>query len=294
MQQRFRIVFEHHGDRMPALPVGISTVNPNGSDRIHLRETGSTPVWSPDGKWIAFNDVPQGYEFYATNIFIMRPDGRQVRQLTSHRDAAAYRPRWFSDSRTLAYSLWIDQQYQVFTTRIDSGKIRQINSAGSFAYPEWTPDGDIVALDRSDSPSNVVIMSNNGEHLRRCALFQAGDEEMAWSSDGRKITFVRCGSICFMNSAGMGLREFKPGGRGAISVAWLPDGSGVAFSADIRDNAGQELFMLDLSSSQVRPIVTNPCVSGGEPFNKHKYAAIIDVSCSPFLGSSRGGVILPP
>ncbi len=291
MDTNCRIVFEHHGDRMESLPVGISTVNTDGTNRALIRETGSTPTWSPDGRWIAFHDVPQGYEGYATNIFIMRPDGRKVRQLTFHTDGAATRPRWAIDSRTLVYCFWINQKYQMFTVDARSARVRRIRSERSLEYPEWTPDGDIVALDTEDE-SEVVIMSEQGGALRRCTLFQPGDEEMVWSPDRRKIAFVRRpGKLCFMNQDGSELQEFKfsaPGKSGALSVAWLPDSRRVAFAAQISDNYDQELFLFDLTSERYQPIVKNPCPGDRQSSRKQQYAAIIDVSCSPFLRPSRG------
>lgn len=293
MQQDFRIVFEHHGDQMPELPVGISVVNADGANRCLLRETGSMPSWSPSGKWIAFQDVPTGYEGYATNVHLMRGDGCQVRQITHHKDAAACRPRWSRDSRLLLYSLWIDQQYQMLTVHVDSGKVQHVSCRGSYAYPEWTPEGNIVALDKADSPSTVVIMSADGGNIRPCPLFQPGDEEMVWSPDGSKIAFNRYGSLCFVNSDGTGHSEFSfgcPGKAGVLGISWFPDGSGVAFSGEISgDNAGKELFHFDLSSSRERPVVTNPCAGNEQKTRKRKYAEIIDVSCSPFLDVSRAG-----
>jgi Tol biopolymer transport system component len=291
MQQDFQIVFEHHGDHMPGLPIGISTVNPDGSDMRLLRQTGSTPAWSCDGKWIAFVDVPPGYDGYATNIFIMRPEGSQVTQVTFHKDNAACRPRWSPDSKTLLYSLWTGERYHVFATQVGSGRMQQITRDGSLAYPEWTADGDIVALDRSDSPSKVVILAPNGDNPRTCTLFQAGDEEMVWSPDGRKIAFVRYGSLCVMNADGTGLQESKyggPGKAGVLSIAWRPDCEGLVFSAEIRDDAGKEVFLFDLASGKERPIVCNPCWHATG--DQKKYAEIIDVSCSPVLDApkSRG------
>jgi hypothetical protein len=142
----------------------------------------------------------------------------------------------------LHLTIYHDQQYKVFTVNVDSGNIRQITHQGSYAYPEWTPEGDIVALVKSERPSKVVIMSENGNNLHPCNIFQPGDEEMVWSPDGSIISFNRCGYLCFMNKDGTGLKEVPyggPGKAGVFSIAWLPDGSGVAFSARWKENAGR-------------------------------------------------------
>jgi len=75
----------------------IYTIRPDGSDLrqlTHSRGTDAYPVWSPDGQWLAFmserrgskdesifNTAPQPYG----EVFVMRADGSDVRQLTDNR-----------------------------------------------------------------------------------------------------------------------------------------------------------------------------------------------------------------
>ena len=58
-------------------------------------------MWSPDGRWIAFTMVTAGLR----ELFLMRPDGSGVRQLTSSADGLdARQPTWSPDSSQLLFS----------------------------------------------------------------------------------------------------------------------------------------------------------------------------------------------
>ena len=55
----------------------------NGEVLQRVAEPGAFlfgPVWSPDGKWIAYSRATTGPQ---ADIFISRPDGRDAQQVTS-------------------------------------------------------------------------------------------------------------------------------------------------------------------------------------------------------------------
>lgn len=109
VQVTTRIAFERYGDNIPELPKGIYTINPDGSDCQRILTEGKRPKWSPDGQWIAFVESTADNEGLSS-IFVMRPNGQEVRRLTVHHDLDVTPPSWSPDSKQIVYSLGIGKK----------------------------------------------------------------------------------------------------------------------------------------------------------------------------------------
>lgn len=113
----------------------IFTVGSNGKGFRQLTHGHDDiePVWSPDGKMIAFvrdDDSP--------TIYIMNSDGSEQRRLTS-----GLAPAWSPDGTMLAFT---DGEYapgDVYTIQVN-GKDRAKVAEG--AAPVWSPDGTRLAF----------------------------------------------------------------------------------------------------------------------------------------------------
>lgn len=67
------------------------------------------PTWSPDGRWIAFTSDRSGNR----DLWLMRPDGTSLRQLTTH-PAHDRNPVWSPDGKRLAFSSNRTGHYEVW------------------------------------------------------------------------------------------------------------------------------------------------------------------------------------
>jgi TolB protein len=101
-----RIAFERHVGRAkygPCLDCGrastfqVYVMNANGTQARKLAQDGAQPVWSPDGRKIAFTGLTQRYKALPpseTNVFVMNADGSAQRNLTRDAGVRDSQPVW--------------------------------------------------------------------------------------------------------------------------------------------------------------------------------------------------------
>jgi TolB protein len=89
------------------------------------------PVWSPDGRWVAFVG--------GSDLYIIAPDGLHLRQLT-HSPSQESAPDWSADSRYLAYSSDVSGQNELYRLNVRTGAAQRLTHAhGADRYPSWSP-----------------------------------------------------------------------------------------------------------------------------------------------------------
>jgi TolB protein len=121
--------------------VDVYTIKLDGTGRTRLSPAGpgndSQPDWSPDGTRIAF---ARRIDDQDTQIFVMRPDGTDVRQLTHEVGWHGY-PSWSPDGTMIAYAgqAFIDGEWRapIHTMRSDGTDRHHI---GPYDNPAWAPD----------------------------------------------------------------------------------------------------------------------------------------------------------
>lgn len=102
-------------------------------------EDGS-PIWSPDGGWIAFTRKVAGASM-GKQIWLMRPDGSEARYLTNETEIHHGLPEWSPDSRYLLYQRYplkeLGAQPGVWLLDTQTERTREIITPGN--RPSWLP-----------------------------------------------------------------------------------------------------------------------------------------------------------
>lgn len=255
----------------------IYVMEADGSNRIRLtnnRVPDVEPVWSPDGREIAFVSERDGDQ----EIFVMNADGSNVRQLT-YNDVDDYSPFWSPDGLFIAFVSdrvggWSKSEIYVMTPdglgqqRVTFNELRDL-------YPAWAPDNNtIIYVKELDFNNNSSLYTLN---LDQPAL---NEEEWsfqnrriprpAWSPDGSQLAVIETvyGSISVIhtfNASGAEQQAFSIPFEFPTSLDWSADGRFIFFSArepNIGENqiiysmdqpyyGDYDLFALDVTTGEI-------------------------------------------
>jgi Tol biopolymer transport system component len=176
------------------------------------------PVWSPDGRWIAFGasvsprwpDAPLD-----SRLYVVGADGSGLHEVTP--TLGAWSPVWSPDGDELAFTRYSDQGVELRVVSADGTGERVV--AGG-ADPTWSPRGDELAFTAGPSPLAVRIAGAGG--VRDLAPGAAGP---AWSPDGRWIAFFRGMNLWLVHPDGTGRRQVAA--KVLPGTVWTPDGKRV-------------------------------------------------------------------
>src|SRR5207302_1500081 len=152
-------------------------------------------VWSPDGKWIAYNSDATG----ENELYVRSQDGKgQPQQITSGADTYYYRPVWSPDSKKL---LWIDRLQRLRYVDVASKAVTQVDQdkQSEIKSYDWSPDSQWIAWARPE-PND----------LPRVYLFSTADKKPVAVTDewyaSSNVRFSDDGKYLLFSSA----RDFKP------------------------------------------------------------------------------------
>ena len=169
---------------------------PQGRSHIHVLDVATRevkaltsgaydhepPVWSPDGKWLAFasnRDPENDYNYYVvSDVWIMPSTGGEAKNLTPQPGVAVC-PAWSPDGKKIAFighakedDWWGWWNLHVWVVPVDGGAAKDLipsldrmavdamgsdlNDSHEASRPVWSPDGATVYFQSTDSGSVQV------------------------------------------------------------------------------------------------------------------------------------------
>ncbi len=152
-------------------------------------------IWSPDGKWIAYNSDVTG----ENELYVRAQDGKgDAVQLTSGADTYYYTAKWSPDSKKL---LWSDRLQRLRFVDVTTKTVTQVDQDkwGEIEIFNWSPDSQWIGWGRPEE---------NG--LPRVNLYSLANKQQTavtdnWYGSGEPI-FSDDGKYLLLGSA----RDFKP------------------------------------------------------------------------------------
>lgn len=193
--------------------------------------TGPAEAAPVDG-WsrLAFQSIRGGN----WDIFSMRADGSDLRQLTSS-PAADGRPRQSHTDGTVAFVSDRTGDFEIFTMASDGSNVRQLTySPGEDNYPTWSPDGKLIAFASQRSGNwDIFVMNADGSNLVALVTGPTDDYGPVWSPDGKSIAWIRAneqkGCLWAASPDGSSLRAISSCQLYLADLAWSPDSQRIAF-----------------------------------------------------------------
>lgn len=147
------------------------------------------PVWSPDGRRIAYASDAGGL----MQLHVMDMDTGIARPVSGG-DHASVAPAWSPDGGQLAFQR---EDGSTHILNLASGSVRRIAAAVDFpSRPTWSSDGRYIAFSAANEARNRIAIVDVSDGVQRWidpAPFRSvstrGDDGPIWSPDGKWLAF---------------------------------------------------------------------------------------------------------
>ncbi len=190
------------------------------------------PMWSPDGRSLAFLSYRNGYpDLFRAFPFERRPD-----QTLAAFVGINSSPAWSPDGKHVALTLSKDGNPEIYVLTLATGAFRRLTRhAGIDTDPTWAPSGRQIAFvsDRAGS-ANIFVMDAEGASVRQ--LTSGGHHtQPRWSPRGDVIAYTaRQGTfdLWLINVDGSNPRRLTAGPGDNESPSWAPNGRHLVFQSN--------------------------------------------------------------
>jgi Tol biopolymer transport system component len=248
---------------------GLFVINPDGSGKKRLiGGADSFPVWSPDGKRIAFSrERGKRHE-----LEVMNADGTGMRTVITtgaESSVGGLVASWSPDGRRLAFCSERSGTLAIYLIAVAGHGLRKLtHDKGGSCEPDWSPDGKSIVFGtvRSGTGQEIYVMRADGGNQHSLTKNLSGNDfSPDWSPDGHKIVFVSDRAskedIFVMNSDGSRQRRLTH--IRADAPAWSPDGKRIVLASERSGN--WQLWLINADGTGQRQLTRGRGVFATNP-----------------------------
>jgi len=201
------------------------------------------PAWSPDGNSIACAVLEDG----VFQIYVLTPDGKTRRRLTSGREGSRH-PSWSPNGRRIAIEVQGASGSAVWIVEPDSSDLTFVSEG---ICPAWSPDGMRLAFQQG-APGTICTIRPDGSGLMRLTSGRDA-RQPSWSPDSRWIVFAqynadRADDLWAVSNDGSRTVRITWDPAPEWSPSWAKDGR-VFFVAD--RNGEQAIWAVSASNPEI-------------------------------------------
>ena len=158
---------------------GIHRKNPGGVDEVQLTENADTnPVYSPDGRFIAFISTRNSEE---SEIYVMKEDGEDEKNVTL-KPGSDFDFDWSPDSKSLVFVTDRDGNPEIYVVSVEGDDPTRLTTNNSLeSSPRFSRDGgSILFVSNSDGDSDIFLMRRDGSSQTRITATDEEDVSPDW------------------------------------------------------------------------------------------------------------------
>ena len=217
---------------------GIFTMDADGKNIVQLAndttDPESAPVWSPDGKQIAYLSRRDGYPAV---YVISAVDGSGAQRISSSDFSETNSPVWSSTGRIAFNADSRKGTSGLFSVKPDGSDQKMILNNFVYGYT-WSPDGTQIAYMDGNS---IVVINADGSGRQQINKDSAYYGSVTWAPDGKSLLTYSFGN----GKQGVYSLDIKTGAAHRLAVdstarspSWSPDGKTIAYISSDFNSGG--------------------------------------------------------
>lgn len=232
-------------------------------------ERQTSPVWSSQGRWIAYASDYGGNEQY--DLSLVSSTNGQVVNLTNSPEISEESPAWSPNGEKLAYSVKPKEasNYEVDVMEIESKKVTHITQNTPRAYSNvvaaWSRDGKWLVINQEDASSkdgNILLANSSNAQATNLTLHK-GEQRFSASDispDGKTILLSSNSGNGYDNAALLEISTKKitwltTGKWEITSGKFSPDGKRLTWMANVEGNV--DIAIYDLNTRQIQTLAAS-------------------------------------
>jgi dipeptidyl aminopeptidase/acylaminoacyl peptidase len=212
------------------------------------KDSGGGPLWSPDGKWLAFN----GHQGDKSGLFIARPDGSEITFLAvtpgtnSPLPGTGKEMTWSPDSRQIAF---------IAST---PGALAAEASGDPMVITRYLykPDaGEGMTRFNDNQRLHILVVDIASKQARQLTKGETDEHSIDWSPDGKEILFASNREpnqdeffnydVFALRVADGSIRRITATEYNEYEPLWSPDGKRIVYRGTRRGLTDRETTMED-------------------------------------------------